>query len=75
MFLLTGGSSGSSVLDSTELLDSNGKVDDCDVPSLPEPRENHVTFVTKDQIPVLATCGGSFLATGFYQRTIVNSVN
>ena len=79
MFLLTGGSSGSSVLDSAELLNVNGEVgedDGCDVPNLPKPRKNHMTFVTKDsQTPVLATCGGSTSATGFYQTTIVNSVN
>ena len=59
MVLLTGGSNGSDILSSTELLGINGTVDNCVPPSLPEPRKNHVTFVTKDTPPKLVTCGGS----------------
>ena len=61
MVLLTGGSSGSgsNSLDSTKLLNVDGTVEDCDSPELPEPRENHVTFVTQGASPMVATCGGS----------------
>ena len=59
MVLLTGGSSESDILSSTQLLNINGTVDTCVPTGLPEPRKNHVTFVTKDTPPKLATCGGS----------------
>ena len=63
--LLTGGSSNSGILSTTTLLDINGPVGNCAPPDLPEPRKNHVTFVTKDQPPKLATCGGSTNPSGF----------
>ena len=59
MVLLTGGSVESEILNETHLLNINGTVENCNPPSLPEPRKNHVTFVTKDSPPKLATCGGS----------------
>ena len=62
--LLTGGSSGSDILSTTTLVDINGPVSNCAPPDLPEPRKNHVTFVTKDQPPKLATCGGSTNPSG-----------
>ena len=65
MVLLTGGSgSESEILSSTELLNIDGSVETCDAPDLPEPRKNHVTFVTKTIPPKLATCGGSTTPTG-----------
>ena len=65
MVLLTGGSgSGSEILSSTELLNIDGSVETCDAPDLPEPRKNHVTFVTKSIPSRLATCGGSTTPTG-----------
>ena len=66
MVLLTGGSSGLKPLSSTQALNVDGTVEDCDSPSLPEPRENHVTFVTQGQgsSSILATCGGSTTWTG-----------
>ena len=66
MVLLTGGSSASEILASTQLLNIDGTVENCNPPSLPEPRKNHVTFVTKGSKPQLATCGGSTTWTGFY---------
>ena len=68
MVLLTGGSSGSgsNSLNSTKLLNVDGTVEDCDSPELPEPRENHVTFVTQGASPMVATCGGSTNWKGFY---------
>ena len=64
--LLTGGSSGSEILSSTQLLNIDGTVENCNPPSLPEPRKDHVTFVTKGSPPMLATCGGSTTWKGFY---------
>ena len=69
MVLLTGGLSGSEISNSTQLLNINGTVEGCSPPSLPEPRKNHVTFVTKDSSPKLATCGGSTSWTGFYSTS------
>ena len=65
--LLTGGSDGSEILSSTQLLNVDGTVKSCAPPNLPEPRMNHVTFVTKDNPPKLATCGGSTTPTGISQ--------
>ena len=59
MVLFTGGSSGADPISSTNLLNVNGPVENCNPPELPEPRVGHVTFVTKDSPPRLGTCGGS----------------
>ena len=64
MVLLTGGSSGSEPLSSTQPLNVDGTVEDCNTPRLPEPRENHVTFVTQGSSQMLAVCGGSTTWTG-----------
>ena len=51
--LMTGGKdSSSNQLASVEFVGT----EDCPVPTLPEPRSGHVSFVTSDNI--LATCGG-----------------
>ena len=65
MVLLTGGSSEKSdPLSSTQLLNVDGTVEECRPASLPEPRQNHVTFVTRDDPPQLTTCGGTSSWTG-----------
>ena len=57
--LLTGGKdSGSNPLASVEFLGPG----DCPVPTLPEPRSGHVSFITSDDF--LATCGGWVQRTG-----------
>ena len=75
MVLLTGGSSESEIVNSTQLLDVDGTVEDCNPPGLPEPRKNHVTFVTRGSLPMVATCGGSTNWKGIYPPSPKHQVN
>ena len=53
--LLTGGF-GNGRLSSSEVFPSTNN---CSLPSLPEPREDHVVFATAEEDPRVAVCGGS----------------
>ena len=55
--LLTGGHDGNSNLPSTEILSSSSTIR-CSSPPLPGERANHATFLTADDKPMVATCGG-----------------
>ena len=51
--LLTGGSGRNNRVSSTVLYPEG-----CSVPSMDEVRAHHVTFLTRDSPPIIATCGG-----------------
>ena len=55
MLLLTGGHDGNSFVSTTEVFPATSG---CSPPSLPGKRADHTTFLTAEDQPMIATCGG-----------------